>query len=859
MAETLLRILLPEREKHDLLGDYEEYYKEIFDSKGRFIANLWYWMQIVNLIPKTIWNSTKWSLIMIRNYLKIALRTIKRNIGFSLINVIGLAAGMTCCILIFLFVNHELSYDRHYKDHDRIYRVAMEIRNQTGTRPYAPISPKVAPTLRENYPQVESAVRILDAGEWLVRRENTFFYEHRTMFADPDLFHIFTIPFILGDPQEALKRPGTMVISQKIAHKYFGTESPLGKILNINQRDYEVTGVVTNAPETTHLKYDLIASTKTFENAPFMNNWHVTMIYTYIKLKPNVDVDAFSRQIFRLADPYVGEALAGSGTSYHYFIQPLTSIHIHSHLRYEIESPRNPVYLTIFSVVGIFILLIACLNFINLTTARSAIRAPEVGMRKVVGANRRQLVCQFLGESMMMTLIALIIAIGLAGLLTSLLSNLTGSPISYSQLFKPLPMISLFVLSVLVGLTAGMYPALVLSGFRPASTFKGTFLGGSGRFRLRSILVVVQFSISIFLVIGTWVVHTQLHFMQNQYLGFDKEQKLILPLRGGISVKDNYEAVKDRFASQPSITGVTVSSHVPGRGAPIYSVKLVGEEDEKNQTMFHWYYDHDFISQYGIEIRAGRGFQENMSTDITGAFLINEAALKFFGWRSAEEAIGKRLWTGNMGRIGPIIGVTADFHYRGLQTMVEPLVMEYVPEQFQFITLSVNINNLDETMALIESIWNELFPANPYEGYFLDTGFDRQYKTEIQMGSIFSIFTFLGLFIACLGLLGLASFTAQQRTKEIGIRKVLGASVSGIFTHLSVGFVKWVVVANIISWPTAYFFMNKWLHNFAYRTNLNIWIFMLSGLAALVIALLTVSYQTIKAAAANPVEALRYE
>jgi putative ABC transport system permease protein len=495
----------------------------------------------------------------------------------------------------------------------------------------------------------------------------------------------------------------------------------------------------------------------------------------------------------------------------------------------------------------------------NLSTARAASRAKEVGLRKVVGAQRLQLIGQFLGESLLVALLSLGLALVIARFAIPLLSNLTGIPLSFDAFLNPVVLFSLVGGAIIVGLAAGLYPAFVLSAFRPAVTLKGTFSSGSRGLALRTVLVVVQFAISVVLIIGTLTMYKQFNFMKNQYLGFEKEQKLILPLRGGIDIHENYETTKDMFSKHSSITDVTVSSSVPGRAVSNFSIKLVGEEDDKSQSMFHLYFDHDFIPDYGIEMAAGRAFQKGMSTDIKGAFLINEAAVKAFGWSSPEEALGKRLLTGWGGRVNPVIGVTKNFHYRGLQTEVEPLVMEFTPEAFDHITLSLEITNLKESLAFVESQWKALFPGNPFESFFLDADFDQQYRADEQVGSIFGIFTFLGLFIACLGLLGLASFMAQSRIKEIGIRKILGASVAGIVFMLSKQFTKWVLLANIIAWPVAYFAMHSWLQGFTYRINIGILTFVLSAMMVLLIALLTVGYQAIRAAVANPADTLRYE
>ncbi|NIO48584.1 MAG: FtsX-like permease family protein [Candidatus Aminicenantes bacterium] len=796
---------------------------------------------------------------MFKNYLKIAFRSIKRQKVYSFINIAGFAIGMACCLLVLLYVHHELSYDRYHKDVERVCRVGLDIRTQTSNRVFALVSPTVAPALKADYPQVEYSARAIPVGSRLVRRKDTLFYEDRFLYADQELFDVLTFQFIQGNPQEALTRPNTLVVSQRIAVKYFGNANPLGDTLEINQREYEITGVVTDSPENTHLKYDMIASLETLKDWEEMSNWYSTMFYTYLKLKPGVNVEDFSQQISRLADKYVGKQLKSWGSTHHYFLQPVANIHLHSHLRYETEPSRNPVYITIFSFVGLFILIIACLNFMNLSTARAANRAKEVGLRKVVGAQKLQLVGQFLGESLLVAFLSLGLAMVIVRFAIPLLNDLIGISLSFDTLLSPIVLLFLISGAVLVGMAAGLYPAFVLSAFRPAVTLKGVQRAGSHGLALRTVLVVVQFAISVVLIIGTLTMYKQFNFMKNQYLGFEKEQKLVLPLRGRINIRENFASVKDMFFKHSSVNGVTVSSTVPGRGVSNFGIDLVGEEDDKSQSMFHMYFDDDFIPNYGIEIIAGRAFRKEMKTDLMGAFLINKAAVRAFGWSHPEEAIGKRLFTGNGGRVNPIIGVTKDFHYRGLQSEVEPLVMEFLPTSFRYFTLSIDITDLNETLAFVKSQWKALWPGHPFEHFFLDADFDRQYRADEQIGNVLGIFTFLGLFIACLGLLGLASFTAESRTKEIGIRKVLGASVRGIVLMFSKQFTKWILLANCFAWPVAYYFMDKWLKNFAYRTSIDLWIFVLAALVALVFTLITVSFQAIKAATANPVDSLRYE
>jgi putative ABC transport system permease protein len=796
---------------------------------------------------------------MFKNYLKIALRNIKRYKGYSLINIVGLAIGMTCCIFIFLYVHHELSYDRHHVDYERIFRVAEDIQTKTANRIFAPISPPAAPALKENFPQVEYAGRLFELDAGLVKYEDKTFYETNRYLADQDILHIFTIPFFKGNPAEALVRPKTLVITERMAVKYFGTDDPLGKMLKINNQDYEITGVVDNPPSNTHWKYDFLISMKTCEKMRFMKNWHGTMVYTYIKLAPNVDVKGFEKRICHIAHQYVGQQLKAWGEVYRFFLQPIADIHLHSHIRYEIEPPGNPQIITIFSTVGILVLLIACINFINLATARSANRAREVGLRKVVGGKRKQLIAQFIGESLIVALFSLILAIWLAGLIMPSFNHLLGTHFAPFTLYQPPVIAAMLGLVLFIGLGAGLYPAFILSGFKPVSVLKASFSTGSTKSLLRRILVTLQFSIAIILIISTIGVHKQLDYMKHQYLGFDKEQKLVISFNGGIRIEKTYNMIKDTFNKHPHILNTAVSSNVPGREVSNFAIKIVGEEDDKNQSMFHLYFEPDFIPNFNIKMIAGRSFNKEMRTDEGKTCLINRAALKAFGWRSPDQALNKILLTGNGGRKIRIIGVTENFHYRGLQHEVEPLVMGWRPETLSVMTLTVDTGNLGEILTFAKKTWKTLFPGFPFEYYFLDENFNKQYLSEERTGRLFGIFTFLGQLIACLGLLGLAAFTTRQRIKEIGVRKVLGASVPGITTLISKEFVKWVIFANVIAWPAAYYVMNKWLQNFAYRTTLGIKIFILSGLIALFIAVVTVSYQTIKAALANPVDTLRYE
>ena len=856
LAEKILQMILPDGGWDTPLGDFEEYYKNMAREKGSTFARFWYWSQVIKLIPEELLNFLYWRSIMISNYLKIALRNIKRHKIYSFINIIGLAIGMACCILVFLYVSHELSYDKYHQDGERIFRIAQKIQKDSAELDTARVATPLIPAVRESFPEVESAVRFqLATWDSLVEREETKYYEDWVMIAENDIFDVLTIPFIRGNPEKALDRPRTVVITESVAQRYFGHENPIGQTLKLWGNQVEITGVVSDYPKNTHLKYDIIISLNGFERTWNLDNWEWTGFYAYVKLKPNVDPKYFENKIRHIAGIYAKEKLEERGQEFTFYLQPLSSIHLHSNLVSEIGSPGNPRDIYIFSVIGILILLISCINFTNLATARSANRAIEVGVRKVVGAHRSQLTRQFLLESMLASFVSLLGSLLVVAIALPYFNMLTGQNFERHELFNPVILLILLAFSVCVGFLAGSYPAFLLSRFLTVSVLKGARRLDSKGDMLRKVLVVAQFSITIFLVIGTLTVYRQISFMKNKHLGFDKNQKLIIPA----SVEDRSESIKNEFTLYPSITGATACWNVPGRLANLIEARLVGGIEEKTQSMNFYYVDSDFLPEYKIEMIAGRAFQRDILTDIEDTFILNETAYKAFGFSSPEEAIGKKMYEGGSGGIGTIIGVTEDFHYKGLQAKVEPLVLQWRPNYFSYLSLTVKTENLSETISFVKKKWNELQLGGLFTYFFLDEDFNSHYQSEESLGRLYAALTVLAIFLSCLGLAGLSSFTAEQRTKEIGIRKALGASVPNILILLVSDFIKWVVAASIIAWPVAYFVIHKWLQGFAYRTNPNLWIFGLSAGFALFIAILTVSYQSVKVAITDPVNSLRYE
>ncbi len=795
---------------------------------------------------------------MLKNYLKIALRNIKRHKGYSAINIIGLAIGITCCLYIFLYVQQELSYDRYHNDADRIYRIACTWKGEAIELSIPLISYPVADVVRERYNEVESIGRLGRREQVLVRYGDKVFYENGLIAAEPEIFDIFHIPLLKGGHVLELARPNTIILTEQMAEKYIGSEDLIGKSIQINNADFEIIGIVQNAPVNSHLHYDFIASLRKFYTEYEERSWTISRVYTYVKLISGADVDAFGSKIRNISDSFLGKNFPFQRS---HFLQRVTGIHLDSRFQHELKPPGNKSYILIFSAVGLLILLIACMNFINLTTAISLHRSREVGMRRVIGAQKSQIIRQFLLESSIIALGAVVLSVGLTCLSMPYFMKAFGMEILFVVVFRPMVFLMLLACTLLIGVGAGSYPAFFLSRYKPVSILQGT-KGGAGRrrSRLRQVLVVLQFAISVGLIISTLVMYRQIDYMKNASLGFNKEQKVIISAIGA-GLKEKYETVKSEYLSHSLVRGVTVSSSVPGREIENWGVHRLDKTEEYAVEMKHLFIDEDFLPEYGIELTAGRNFREYLATDAQSCIL-NDAAVKLLGWTYPEEALGQKLVVGPEDNVETVIGVIRDFHFQGLQSVIGPLVMDSADSQWfnlNIITLNVNTSNLKEVLVFAEKTWNKLFPGRPFEYSFLDEDFNRLYMTEELRSQIFGVFALLGLFVACLGLLGLASFAAEQRTKEIGIRKVLGASISNIVFMLTKEFTRWVLIANIIAWPVAYYFMNKWLQDFAYRIDIHWWVFVLAGGIALVIAFFTVSWQAIRTATANPVEALRYE
>ena len=850
-------------ENFALRGDIDEEFQEIVRAKGTFFARHWFWRQCLRSFPVLIKDSFYWRLVMFKNYLKIAFRSLKKHKGYSFINISGLALGMAVCMLIFMWILNELSFDRFHEKADRICRLTLDI--EVGTMLHTPVSLTAAgPALVEDFPEVIAAARVDRPNRVSVKYDDRIFQEADIGFAENAIFDIFTFPFVSGDPRTALEAPYSVVITESMAKKYFGDNDPLGQLLRFNdEKDYNVTGVVKDVPPNSHFRFNMLRSFQTLmaEGSVRDDMWFDLRFFTYLLLAEQADYIQLEQKLPGFIDKHIGDAMKATGGSATLFLQPLKKIHLYSDFERDISANSNITYVYLFSAIAIFILLIAGINFINLSTARSATRAQEVGMRKTLGAIRSRLIGQFIGESMIHSILAMGLAIVLFKLSLPLFNSVIGSELSVNFLKAPWLLAAFLGMAFIVGVCAGSYPAFILSSFPPVHVLKGLLKAGGSHSRFRKILVVFQFSISIALIAATIIVYKQIIFMKNKELGFNKEYVVIIP-RMSEEHRKSYRSIRSEMLSLSGVVDVGASDLVPSRGHLIGSFLPEGFADDQVLAMDYMNVDAHYIPTMGMEIIAGRTFSEDFATDPDESVLINETAAKKIGW---ENPLGKRFvfrpppnTEGEVTYVS-VIGVVKDFHMQSLRERIEPLIIFYDHDSLLRLSVRIAPDNISHTMGLLEKKWKELDPNRPFQFLFLDDSYDRLYRQEDRLKTISFYFSFLAVLIGCLGLFGMASFTAEQRTKEIGIRKVLGASVPGIVRLLAKEFVLLVIVANVIALPVAYFAMNRWLQSFAYRMDIHPLIFVLSAALSLSIALITVSYQAIRTALSNPVDSLRYE
>ena len=810
---------------------------------------------------------------MIKNYFKIAFRNLAKYKFISFINLFGLTVGFTCCLLILTYILNELSYDRYNKNADNIYRITRTFYNGNGdaTLKLSTIAPPFGYYLPTDFPEIQKMTRLLNNGTTPLKYKDKLINEPNVYFADENIFDVFTITVLKGNPATALKDPFSVMLTEETAKKYFGDEDPINKVLRANnQFDVKVTGIYKDFPSNAHLHPNMLVSFNTLKDSAvygeknLQTNWGNNSFFTYILLPKNYNIKNMEARFPAFLDKHMAGQFRtvqpSKGTKLD--LQKLTDIHLHSHTDYEAEPNGDIKRVYIFSCIAFFILLIACINYMNLSTARAALRAREIGIRKVIGARKKELIIQFLSESLLLTWASILIAFFLLFLLLPWLNKISEQDLSVGILLKWQILVPLLFAPFIVGIISGIYPALFMSSFQPVKTLKGLFKIRGSSISFRKVLVVTQFAISIILIITTMIVFQQMRFMQQTSLGYDKEHLVTLPYY--TQLDGQYESFRNSLLQNSSIKEAGRSSRIPtGRLLDDMSASAPGTDSmvPVKAEIRYVAADYDFIPTYGIHIVAGRNFSREYGTDTSG-FVINEAAVKAIGWKSPEQAIGKNFKYGFIN--GKIIGVMHDFHFESLHQEIKPMIL-IMPAAAQgqnfYNVLSVKIagNNVPTALATLKNTWQKYLPDFPYQYTFLDENFSKLYASEQKQETIFTAFACIAIFIACLGLLGLSAFTINQRIKEIGIRKVMGASISSIVTLLSKDFLKPVGIAAIVAFPVAWYFMDKWLRDFAYRISISWWIFIAAGILAALIALITISFLAIKAAMANPVKSLRTE
>ncbi|WP_200837174.1 ABC transporter permease [Dyadobacter sp. 3J3] len=805
---------------------------------------------------------------MISNYIKIALRSLWNKKVFSGINIFGLAVGLATCILILLFVQSEADYDKFNLNADRIFRVTVHGKIGGKELNIATAPAPVGPAVSGDYPGIESYTRLTSEGSFLVKYGTEKFKEERVVFADSNFFSIFSIPLVKGDAKSALKEPNTIVISEATADKYFGKNDPIGKSITLGTRGlFRITGVCRNVPDNSHFHFDFFGS---LASVHLGEKWLASGAHTYLLLRKNYPVEKLAAQAPQIVKKYIApeiqeflgmsyEEYLRKGDSFTFSFQPLTAIHLTSDLEGEFEPNGDIKYVYIFSAIAAFILLLACINFMNLSTAGSANRAKEVGVRKVLGSIQQQLIFQFLAESILLTFLSLLVAFVLVIAFLPSFNQLAGKQFDVYTILNFRLVGFALTGCILVGLLAGSYPAFFLSAFRPISVLKGKLQMGVKSGWLRNTLVTVQFVVSIGMIIGTIVVYQQLRFIQNKKVGFDKDQVLVL--QDTYVLGDKSKIFKEELKKLSQVEDVTLAGYLPAGASNNGTDGFLPESAAGNSSPYRirtYQIDEDYLSTLGIGLATGRNFSKSFSSDSV-AVLVNEATVKQFGWK---KAIGEKISTvgdgsANSKRVYTVVGVTKNFHFESMHQSIAPLIMMYGGDRYQ-MALRIRTDNMSGLLKTLERNWKAQTDS-PFSYTFLNERFNKMYESEQRIGALFGIFAGLTVLIACLGLFGLAAFTTLQRTKEIGVRKVLGASVVSIVTLLSKDFLNLIIVAIFIAIPIAWYGMNQWLKDFAYKIDIEWWVFALAGLLTVCTALLTISFQSIKAALMNPIKSLKSE
>jgi len=851
-------------EDFDVKGDFDEEYYEVINDRGRCYAWVWYWRLLFFSLPFFMKDALYWRFVMFTNYIKITLRNLIKHKTFSFINVAGLAIGITVSLLILLYVWHEMTYDWCHQKSQHIYRIVTKMETPDRQLEVPTQAAPLAPLLVEQFPEVIHAARMREASDRVVAYRDRQFEETNILYGDPGVMDVFTIRVLKGDPKTFLEAPFSLIITDVMAEKYFGSEEPLGKTVRWDdEHEFTITGVVEKLPDNSHFKFNMLASLSTLNRIglPYerLDQWMGLNFYTYLELQKGVSIEGLADKYADVVKSHMAQIMEQLGVKLELSLQSFRSIHLHPNLIGDLEPGGNPAMLRIYTTIALFILLIGCINFMNLSTSQSSHRAKEVGMRKVLGAHKRKLVAQFLGESIILSLFSMILAMILIQLLLPLFNQLIGKSLTYHPIRDWPVSLGIVALTGFVGFISGVYPAFFLSSFVPVHILRKKSTMGRGHRWFRNGLVSLQYIISIALICSTWVIYTQLGFVKNLNLGFDKEHVMVIPLEG--SVQQAHEAFKTELQELAGVIHVSGSSLVPGRGLNETMFTFEDSEDGEPRVLPFMDIDADYLETMGIPLAKGRNFSNDFPGDPSGSILINETLAKELMW---EDPLDKTVYMTEVvdGEFLPmpykVIGVVRDFHFESLHAPLRAQIIR-MPGEVHFISVKIRSEKISEALESIQATWEEIEPSHPFHYEFLDDVFDRLYHTELRLGQIFIAFTGIAITIACLGLFGLAAYTAEQRTKEIGIRKVLGASIPGVVVMLSRQFTKWVILANVVAWPLAYYAMNAWLRHFAYRIDLKIWMFLVSGGIALLIAVLTVSVQAVRAASTNPVNTLRYE
>ncbi len=815
---------------------------------------------------------------MLQNYFKLAWRNLKNNKVFSFINILGLAIGLSSCLLIAMYIYQELSYDTHHKLGNRLYQVGTVSILEGKSDRFATTAAPMAAALQQDFPEIESTTRLMklfqdDKTLLQFGREGNMqsFYEDKGYMADSTFFNLFTYHFTEGNSATALNEPNLVVLSEEIAFKLFGQESALNKVIHINSTttgsyDFKVTGVFVPAKTPSHIDARFILSMQSGEVGPWVRSQssmiNNNLFYTYLLLKPGTDAKSLEAKFDGFIARYAGADLKASGRDRKQFLTPVPDIHLHANAEGNVTPGGSATYLRILFSIAVVILLIGCVNFMNLSTARSSKRAIEIGVRKVLGAEKKYLVRQFLSEAVLFSLFAFVVAIGFTALLMPLFEQVSGKTFSFSLQQYGALLVGFLLVTLLAGLVAGLYPAFYLSAFKPVKVLKGKFSNSLAAVSFRKVLVVFQFVISVALIVASVTITSQMHYLRNKDLGFQKEQQVVVPLRT-TTAKEIYPSFKNAIMANAAIASAGASFYYPGiQNVTDWLMYRQGTPPEQTRGLFMNFIDDSYLQTLGIQPVTGRLFSRDFPADTANRIVLNEQAVKAFGFVSPEDAVGKSIAATRDGQevLFPIVGVVKDFHFKGLHSQIESygFLLSSQP-YFTYLIAHAKSGNIKAALSSMASTWSKLNPNERFEYSFLDQDFQKNYIAEERLASIIRYFTIIAIFISCLGLFGLATFSAEQRTKEIGIRKILGANVSGIVALLSKDFLKLVLIALLVASPIGWYFMHRWLQDFAYRVNISWWVFLVAGLLAVLIAFITISFQAVKAALANPVKNLRTE